>query len=132
ADSVLLSVRDTGPGIAPEHIDHIFDPFWTTRSTGEGTGLGLSLVHSVVVDHHGGLDVDAGWGRGATFSAELPTAADAPPPGRGAAVHGAARTSLRIVVVDDEGPIRFSLARYMERRGHTVCDAAEGQQALDL
>ena len=129
---VEFTVADTGGGISPDHIDNIFDPFWTTRPTGEGTGLGLSLVHGIVSDHHGTIRVDGGWGSGAAFTVELPTAAAAPRPGREAQVQTPARKTLRILVVDDEGPIRFTLARYMERRGHTVMDAAEGEQALAL
>jgi CheY-like chemotaxis protein len=113
-------------------VEHIFDPFWTANPTSEGTGLGLSLAHSVVTDHHGTIRVDGGWGRGAIFTVELPTSSAAPLPGREASVQTAARNALRILVVDDEAPIRFSLARYMQRRGHTVHDAAEGSQALSL
>lgn len=76
--------------------------------------------------------MDGGWGQGAAFTVQLPTASAAPRPGREAQVQGPARNSLKILVVDDEGPIRFTLARYMERRGHTVLDAADGEQALAL
>src|SRR5690606_16393355 len=68
-----LRVRDTGPGIPPEHIDHIFDPFWTSRQAGQGTGLGLSLLHSIVSDHNGRVHVDGGWREGATFTVEFPS-----------------------------------------------------------
>ncbi|MEX2581729.1 MAG: ATP-binding protein [Gemmatimonadota bacterium] len=132
ADGVTLGIADTGPGIEPEHLEHIFDPFWTTQATGSGTGLGLSLAHSVITDHHGEIRVDGGWGRGATFTVELPTMNSAARPGRELSVQTPARTPLRLLIVDDEGPIRYSLARYMERRGHTVCDAAEGEAALAL
>ena len=71
---VVLQVDDTGPGISPEHLDRIFDPFWTTRRPGEGTGLGLSLVHGIVEDHGGRIRVDSCSGAGPSFAVELPVA----------------------------------------------------------
>ncbi|MEX2571810.1 MAG: ATP-binding protein [Gemmatimonadota bacterium] len=127
-----LDVADSGPGIAPENVDNIFDPFWTTWAAGDGTGLGLSLAHSIVTDHQGRLLVDAGWGRGATLTMELPDANGAVRPDSKMPAQTPARKSLRILVVDDEGPIRFSFARYMERRGHQVEDASRGEQALAM
>lgn len=129
---VALRVEDTGPGIALEHVDRIFDPFWTNRSAGDGTGLGLSLVHGIVSDHGGAIRVDGGWGRGASFTVELPVPTEPPAPVREAPVRESNRRPLRILVVDDEGPIRFSLMRYMERRGHQVTQAEEGLKALQL
>ena len=55
-----IMISDSGPGIPPEYVERIFDPFWTTRTTGEGTGLGLSLAHSIVTDHSGRIAVDGG------------------------------------------------------------------------
>jgi anti-sigma regulatory factor (Ser/Thr protein kinase) len=69
---VRISVRDTGHGIAPEVIDRIFEPFFTTKPAGRGTGLGLALVHSVVMEHKGFLDVASELGRGTTFTVWIP------------------------------------------------------------
>ena len=69
---VRLRVRDTGSGIAPQLLERIFDPFFTTREVGVGTGLGLSLVHGIVTELGGGIDVDSKPGEGATFSVYLP------------------------------------------------------------
>lgn len=126
-----LHVEDTGPGIPPGDLDRIFDPFWTTRDTGEGTGLGLSLVHGIVSDHQGHVRVDGGWGTGAIFTIELPAADDLVIE-REPVVQAPARTSLRILVIDDEGPIRYSLSRYMSRRGHSVVEAEEGRRGLEI
>jgi CheY-like chemotaxis protein len=69
---VRLMVRDTGCGIAPNVLERIFDPFFTTREIGVGTGLGLSLVHGIVTDLGGGIDVDSRVGEGSTFTVYLP------------------------------------------------------------
>ena len=69
---VRLVVRDTGCGIAPDVLERIFDPFFTTREIGVGTGLGLSLVHGIVTDLGGGIDVDSRVGDGSTFTVYLP------------------------------------------------------------
>ncbi len=69
---VLLSVSDTGTGITPDVIPHIFDPFYTTKGIGKGTGLGLSVVHRIVQDHRGAVQLASEEGRGTTFSVLLP------------------------------------------------------------
>ena len=127
---VSLQVVDSGPGIPPEHLGRIFDPFFTTKSPGEGTGLGLSLAHSIVAEHGGVIRADSTLGRGAVFTIEFPTAATHRAPARSAPVLEPARRSLRILVVDDEESIRRSLVRFLERRGHSVEVAASGLQAL--
>ena len=71
-ETALVSISDTGKGIAPEHLDKIFDPFFTTKAVGEGTGLGLSISHGIIVRHGGTLTVDSAPGCGATFNVSLP------------------------------------------------------------
>lgn len=72
SEHVHLSVEDTGPGIAPEHIERIWDPFFTTKPVGQGTGLGLSITNRIVTSHGGRIDVESTPGRGARFDVELP------------------------------------------------------------
>ena len=124
---VTLQVVDSGPGIPGENLERIFDPFWTTREPGQGTGLGLSLVHGIVTEHGGEIRVDSEPGRGAAFAVELPRGPAAP--GR-SPVPAAAVRPLRVLVVDDEAPVRRSIARYLERRGHRVDEASDGREAL--
>jgi len=70
----VLTVSDTGTGIAPENLRRIFDPFFTTKPEGEGTGLGLSVSYGIIARHHGEITVDSALGRGTTFTIRLPVA----------------------------------------------------------
>jgi PAS domain S-box-containing protein len=98
---VRLSVRDTGVGIAPQLIERIFDPFFTTKEVGVGTGLGLSLVHGIVTDLGGGIDVQSQLGQGASFTVYLPwnTSMPAPEPAPESVAGGDGET---VLLVDDE------------------------------
>ena len=101
-DFVRLSVEDTGTGIAPEVLERIFNPFFTTRSTGEGTGLGLSLVDGIVREYGGGIDVRSRVGQGTRFDIYLPVT-EAPLPADEAASEALPRGDGQVVlVVDDE------------------------------
>jgi PAS domain S-box-containing protein len=71
-DEVLLTIEDTGPGIAPEHLERIWDPFFTTKPVGQGTGLGLSITHRLVTRHGGRVIVESVLGQGARFIVRLP------------------------------------------------------------
>jgi two-component system NtrC family sensor kinase len=71
-DMIMVSVKDSGKGIAPEVIGKVFDPFFTTKPVGEGTGLGLAIGHKIVEEHGGSIDVQSDDGKGATFIIRLP------------------------------------------------------------
>jgi signal transduction histidine kinase len=71
---VVIIVSDNGSGIAAEHKDHIFDPFFTTKERGKGSGLGLSIVYSIVTSHKGAIAVDSEVGKGTTFTVTFPSA----------------------------------------------------------
>jgi len=72
---VWVEIADTGPGIPASVMPHIFEPFFTTKSVGHGVGLGLSMVHGIIQEHQGRIDVEPGLGRGARFRMILPQAA---------------------------------------------------------
>jgi len=69
---VFTTIKDTGPGIPRNHLKQIFDPFFTTKEQGKGTGLGLHIVHDIVLQHGGRVTVDSTPGQGATFTVKLP------------------------------------------------------------
>jgi two-component system NtrC family sensor kinase len=131
--AVSLCVEDTGPGIPREHQERIFDAFWSTKAPGEGTGLGLSLVHGIIQDLGGEIHVSSEPGKGACFTVVLPRAGETAPasaPTQAVASDPAPARLLRVLVVDDEPSIRSTLTRYLRRRGHQVDEAAEGGAAL--
>jgi CheY-like chemotaxis protein len=115
----------------------IWDPFWTTKEEGEGTGLGLSVVHGIVTEHGGSIDVETHVGAGTTFCVSLPSFNRDSSDGRlavetvplGPPSQHADRP-LDILVIDDEEVIVGLLVRYFSSRGHAVVPAHEGRQAL--
>jgi len=142
-----VQVEDDGPGIAPEALPHVFEPFYTTKAPGQGTGLGLSVSLGIATQYGGSLEAEnrAG-GRGARFSLWLPPAPDGSVPADGdAALRDAARHARvspppeapegrrepRVLVVDDEEPIRTALQRYFQRHGWVVDEAEDGAAGLD-
>lgn len=137
-DSVWLEISDNGPGISARELPRIWDPFWTTKEEGEGTGLGLSVVHGIVTGHGGSIDVETRVGAGTTFAISLPafgTVEGALATAETDAVAPASQRAdrpLDILVVDDEQVIVGLLVRYFSSRGHAVVPAYEGAAALRL
>jgi CheY-like chemotaxis protein len=133
----VLSVTDTGVGMSKETLARIFDPYFTTKETGKGTGLGLAVVDGIVRAHEGRITVDSEPGSGTTFRVYLPLC-DPPAsarPTEGSAPGPAAPTPgpvghERVLVVDDEEAIRNILARSLLRAGYRVTACASSQEAL--
>jgi nitrogen-specific signal transduction histidine kinase/ActR/RegA family two-component response regulator len=126
-----LSVMDTGPGMASAVVDQIFNPFFSTKPKGEGTGLGLAVVHGIVAEHGGAIKVDSQPGRGTTFRVYLPLLADS----KGtdvAADEALPRGYERILVVDDEEVIAQLTQKTLDRLGYTVTAVSNSRKALDL
>jgi two-component system NtrC family sensor kinase len=127
-DGIAVDVTDDGPGIAVELQERIFEPFFTTKSEGEGTGLGLAICQGIVREHGGRLTLRSVEGSGATFTVELPAAAEAPAtdalPGHAGGGAG------RILVVDDEPHILHYMRATLEAWGHQVDVASDGRDAL--
>lgn len=138
-NTVILEISDNGPGIATAELPRIWDPFWTTKEEGEGTGLGLSVVHGIVTEHGGTIDVETQVGSGTTFAVSLPAFGRDSADGRAAdeampmgPPSQQAERPLDILVIDDEEVIVGLLVRYFSSRGHAVVPAHEGRQALRL
>lgn len=129
----LLTIRDTGSGIDAQALSRIYEPYYTTKLKGEGTGLGLAMVHSIVKGHDGAITVDSEVGVGTTFQVYLPVhyvAASSVdnPPGAEQEVRG----SERILLVDDEPSIIEVGKRSLERLGYQVTIANSGREALEI
>ncbi|HWK88897.1 MAG TPA: ATP-binding protein, partial [Longimicrobium sp.] len=131
----VLTVRDTGHGMPPEVQSRIFEPFYTTKPRGSGSGLGLSTVFAIVSRVGGSVSVRSAPGAGTTFEVLLPLADRAGADARGrasppAAPAGRAHPHEVVLVVDDEAPIRQAVDRYLSRLGYTVLTAGSGADAL--
>lgn len=131
--TALLSVADTGPGIDPETLGRVFEPFFSTKPVGAGTGLGLSIVDSVVREHGGDAEVRSVPGSGTVVTVRLP----APelrlmPQESVAAMEGGGPRRLRVLVVDDEVAVAAVAKRALESVGHHVTTASSPQLALEL
>jgi len=132
-DTIRISFKDDGPGIKKENLDKIFDPFFTTREVGQGTGLGLSVCHGIVVDHGGRIYVESKPGKGATFIVELPVVTKGeqlevaePDVEESHRVAGA-----KILVVDDEPAILSFLSGVLADQGHKVETVNNASDALE-
>ena len=127
-----LTVEDTGPGISPEVLPHIFEPYYTTKAAGEGSGLGLAIVHGIVASYQGAITVDSS-GAGTTFSVYLPRAVNEAPPAPALAkpsgvVPGGGE---RIMLVEDEEPVAIATGMQLTELGYEVVTHLSSSSALD-
>ncbi|MBX3621973.1 MAG: response regulator [Rhizobacter sp.] len=131
-DYLRLRVCDEGAGIAPEALEHIFEPFYTTKQAGEGTGLGLSVVHGIVRAHHGGIAVHSQPGQGSTFDVFFPAVQPGPERAReaGTPPPPAPGQGQLVVYVDDDELMELMVARLLERAGYRVLAFRHPRQAL--
>ncbi|MGB8353038.1 MAG: response regulator [Chthoniobacteraceae bacterium] len=128
---VILSVADSGTGIAPEIIDKIFDPFFTTKEEGKGTGLGLSTVIGIVKSHDGFVNLESHPGKGSIFKVFLPaTNEPASQPCAPLLTESLSGNGEIILAVDDEAEIRIMLERILSRNGYKPIIASDGNDAL--
>ncbi|MBM3573718.1 MAG: response regulator, partial [Alphaproteobacteria bacterium] len=134
---VRIQVSDTGTGIASDIIERIFEPFFSTKEIGSGTGLGLSTVYGIVKQTGGFVFVDSVPGEGATFAIYLPRhvgpveALDADERGERRSA-GDVTGAGTILLVEDEDPVRLFSARALRDKGYKVIEAKSGESALDL
>ena len=131
AQEILLSVTDTGCGMTREVLDRVFEPFFTTKALGKGTGLGLPVVHGIVQQAGGSIEIESEVGIGTTFRIRLP-AVDAPADPDLDRVAIAARGQEKIILVEDDCYVRAAASRALRARGYTVLEASEGRAALRL
>jgi PAS domain S-box-containing protein len=128
---LLIEISDTGTGIAPDVLPHIWEPFFTTKEAGRGTGLGLSTVRGILAQHEGFGAVTSTLGRGTTFSLYFPAepAADAETHNdRPAALpHGAGET---VLIVDDEPEVRTLVHSVLQQHGYRVVAVENGAEAI--
>jgi CheY-like chemotaxis protein len=131
---VRLLVSDTGKGMAKEIVNRIFDPYFTTKSRGEGTGLGLSVVHGIVKEHGGSINVVSSSDKGTTFEVLLPQVIAAPKAELQETddYEVAAAGEHHILLVDDEEYLLTSLGQALEAIGYRVTRATNGESALDM
>ena len=135
---VLCEVSDTGTGIKPEHLEKIFDPFFSTKEVGKGTGLGLSMVYGIVKQTGGALLVDSKIGVGTTFRIYLPRYVETeedlkeleskPEAPEKSDLTG----SATILLVEDEEAVRSFAVRALSTRGYKVLEAGTGVEALEV
>jgi two-component system cell cycle sensor histidine kinase/response regulator CckA len=138
---VLLEVTDTGVGIPPENLERIFEPFFSTKEVGAGTGLGLATVYGIVKQTGGFIAVDSRVGDGSTFAIYLPR--------HGEAEEGAARVRASgalheeqaeirdltgagtVLLVEDEDAVRLFASRALKNKGYAVIEAKNGEKAME-
>jgi len=126
-----INISDTGPGMHPDIIHRIFDPYFTTKAVGKGSGMGLAVVHGIVKNHNGAITVDSIHGEGSTFAIFLPVAEEEPamevktsddiPSG-----------SESILFVDDEPSIAEMTGQMLTRLGYEVVTTTEPTEALAM
>lgn len=129
---VCIEVRDTGAGIAPEIKPRIFEPFFTTKLRGQGTGLGLAVIHGIVSEHAGRIDVQTALGEGSTFTVTLPTV---PPPGGVAhsiPIVESRKISAgqRVLIAEHNQLIRGLVGSMLSTLGYEVVQSTNGREAL--
>lgn len=130
---IVLAVSDTGSGIAPEHMERLFEPFFTTRPRGKGTGLGLPMVHGFVKQIGGHVAVYSEPGEGTTVRLYLPVAdKDAAPVAAGLPDEIAFGQGETILLVEDDDLVRENARDLLERLGYRVLSASNGPEAMAI
>jgi two-component system, cell cycle sensor histidine kinase and response regulator CckA len=137
-DYVLIGVEDTGVGIPADNLARIFDPFFSTKELGSGTGLGLSTVYGIVKQTGGFVFVDSNPGRGAVFEIYLPRC-EPMDASISASLDGSEPSTSKdltgygtVLLVEDEDPVRKFGARALRNKGYKVIEAESGEAALEL
>ena len=128
---VKLSVSDTGDGIDADHLDRIFDPYFSTREVGKGSGLGLAIVHGIVKRHNGMITVESNRGEGTTFNVFFPKAGEAEQQAI-KEIDSLPTGNERILLVDDETSVANVIKQLLERLGYQVTSKNSSRETLEL
>lgn len=129
---ILLSISDTGHGMSEIVKQQIFEPFYTTKEVGRGTGLGLATVYGIVSQHGGCIGVESEPGRGAAFRICLPRVESEVQVIESAAEGPVVGGTETVLIAEDEEMVRAYAARVLKAAGYAVIQAADGAEALDL
>ncbi len=131
---VEISVKDIGSGMNADVLEHLFDPFYTTKEVGKGSWLGLSTVYGIVEQSGGFINVASEPGKGSEFRLFFPVAAAQPEASSSSLAPGPTQVMGKevILLVEDQEMIRKMVLNILERYGYTVIDAASGEEALNI
>ena len=130
----VLTVTDTGTGIPADHLSHVFEPFYTTKPSGKGTGLGLATVYGIVKQNHGFVWVYSEPGMGTSFKIYLPCVQDQPAAMeiQDRSAEAILRGTETVLLVEDEEALRRAAAEFLSLRGYNVLEARDGRDALSI
>jgi PAS domain S-box-containing protein len=131
-DFIELSVSDTGSGMSEQVRNRLFEPYFTTKSGGRGTGLGLAAVYGCVQRHKGQITVESKEGRGTTFTIYLPLSHGTEEPREHARHAGIGQAHGHVLLIDDEESIRRTTASILKAAGYSVSLAEDGKAGLDI
>jgi signal transduction histidine kinase/CheY-like chemotaxis protein len=129
-ESAIVRVRDTGTGMTETVRQRCLEPFFSTKGE-RGTGLGLSMVYGIIERHRGQLEIQSVIGKGTTFIIRLPLAEEMPVEETALAATSGSKSSLNVLIVDDEPRILEVLSTYLRCDGHQVATTASGREALE-
>ncbi|MBI2513210.1 MAG: transporter substrate-binding domain-containing protein [Opitutae bacterium] len=127
---VRVGIQDDGPGMAPEVVARVFEPFFTTKAPGEGTGLGLSVVHGIVQQHGGAVTVYSQPGRGTLFNVYLPAAASDVPTKSKSPFELPRGRGQEVLVVDDDDVVLSTTREILAQLGYRPCAFERAEMAL--
>lgn len=128
----LLQISDTGTGMDPSALAHLFEPFFSTKETGQGTGLGLSMVYGIVKQSGGHIWVVSELGQGTTFNIVFPACEAEVPTTRVTKTYRAGLATQTVLVVEDESMVRHYAKAALESFGYRVLAASSGSEALEI
>jgi PAS domain S-box-containing protein len=126
---VMLAVSDNGIGMSPETVAHIFEPFYTTKGSGQGTGLGLSTVYGIVKQSGGYIWVYSEPGKGTTFKVYLPRVQELADPKQEVVIPGVNKGSETVLLVEDDGAVRELASMILSSNGYLVLPAQDALEA---